>query len=411
MARLEHMAETHPERFDRYLAIGLSQSESHHRISALRCLGPYAPPERRATVLAHAVDIIIDHPNLSDRLGAVLCSVGPLSADDVAAIGMRLAGATTDFYWRLDGLLGLASAADGEAKSMVLQMAFDHVRAVAGDWESLVRVARSCEPEMAGVVLTEALRWVAGETRAPEYCMHQIIAAWETLAFVGAEDGMASLREAVDTASAVGRTYLLDFLCEAAPLLRRVFGGDGAVALASEVERVCRPGKRSAEARRKKKEPGGKARASGLTVQDGMAEYMQQASGACHIVVREVDDPDAARQALKQFRQDLYESDLFEALDGQFGSRTVRTSATGRRSPPAFRTPTTASRFGSMPKMFSRPGRRWSLASSTSCRCASMQPACRWPKSAGRSSRPRPDGGGQAKCGSSFMNCQSNFGA
>jgi hypothetical protein len=331
---LEHMVATHPDRFDRYLDMGLSLPEERRRLDALECLAPFAPPERKATVVVHAVDIVIENPATSDRLGRVLRSVGPLAVDDVVAIAMRLE-AIKPAIWRIDALLGLASAADPESKSMVLKMAFDHACAVEGSFRSelLVKVARSCEPPMAGAVLTEALRSAAGETLAPAHGVHQVIATWETIAFIGAEDSVASLGEVVDTASAVGRTYLLVFLCETAPLLRSVFGEDGAAALAVDVERVCRPGKRSAEARRKKEEAPKKRRSSALTVQEGMADYMQQASGACQMVVRHIDDADAARQALKQFRQDLYESDVFEPLDGQFG---MESDGTDIRYTPSF---------------------------------------------------------------------------
>jgi len=58
---------------------------------------------------------------------------------------------------------------------------------------------------------------------------------------------------------------------------------------------------------------------SGIKIQPGMDQYMQNASAACYILIRNADDPIAAERALSQFRDDLYDSDVFSALDGEFG--------------------------------------------------------------------------------------------
>ena len=47
---------------------------------------------------------------------------------------------------------------------------------------------------------------------------------------------------------------------------------------------------------------------------------MAEASGACHILVRSASDADAAVRALEASQRDLYESDVFAELDGEFGT-------------------------------------------------------------------------------------------
>lgn len=46
---------------------------------------------------------------------------------------------------------------------------------------------------------------------------------------------------------------------------------------------------------------------------------MREHSGGCHIVVRRTGDPAAAVEGLRAFSHDLFFSDLFAALDGEFG--------------------------------------------------------------------------------------------
>ena len=59
----------------------------------------------------------------------------------------------------------------------------------------------------------------------------------------------------------------------------------------------------------------------GITVQRGMKTYMSENSScACRIVVRKADDVDAAFDAIRRFREDLWSSDVFASLDGEFGN-------------------------------------------------------------------------------------------
>lgn len=56
-----------------------------------------------------------------------------------------------------------------------------------------------------------------------------------------------------------------------------------------------------------------------ITVERGMRQYMADSSGACHVLVRDADDVEAATRALRQFCEDLWTADLFAKLDGEFG--------------------------------------------------------------------------------------------
>jgi len=59
----------------------------------------------------------------------------------------------------------------------------------------------------------------------------------------------------------------------------------------------------------------------GIAVQRGMTRYMRANSGECRILVRKADDIEAAVKGLRRFRDDLFTSELFASLDGQFGNR------------------------------------------------------------------------------------------
>jgi len=59
--------------------------------------------------------------------------------------------------------------------------------------------------------------------------------------------------------------------------------------------------------------------AAGITVQAGIDDYMEQFGSYCVVVIRNADDPAAAVRGLRKFDADLYQSDLFAALDGEFG--------------------------------------------------------------------------------------------
>src|SRR5688572_15355541 len=59
-------------------------------------------------------------------------------------------------------------------------------------------------------------------------------------------------------------------------------------------------------------------RTQGISVQAGLKDHMQSGSDS-QLVVREADNIDAAADGLRTFRQDLWKSQLFASLDGQFG--------------------------------------------------------------------------------------------
>jgi hypothetical protein len=60
------------------------------------------------------------------------------------------------------------------------------------------------------------------------------------------------------------------------------------------------------------------SRAQSISVQAGLEDYMES-NGDCDLVVRGADSVDAAADGLRAFREDLWKSELFASLDGQFG--------------------------------------------------------------------------------------------
>ena len=78
-------------------------------------------------------------------------------------------------------------------------------------------------------------------------------------------------------------------------------------------------------------------RVQGISVQPGLEDRMRSQAD-CELVVREADNIDAAADGLRAFREDLWKSQLFASLDGEFGKEQTPEGLKDIRYTPAYAT-------------------------------------------------------------------------
>jgi hypothetical protein len=78
-------------------------------------------------------------------------------------------------------------------------------------------------------------------------------------------------------------------------------------------------------------------RVHGISVQAGLADHME-AQADCQLVVREADNVARAAVGLRAFREDLWKSDLFASVDGEFGKEQTPEGLKDIRYTPAYAT-------------------------------------------------------------------------